>query len=191
MEQKQALSRFLNDHKILPNNRIDYHMIVYEKSKERLHNYNIFKRKIPIHKFSAIDTLSPVNFKIYQNRFNGFLTNETYNEQIKVHRGKLGCNLSHFVLYRDILFNSQCYWHLIIEDDTKFDPNMVRKVSDVLRLINHSKVETNLIKLWISPRSVKNQYQEKHKISHHFYKAIPQNGTVDQLINLTGLKTIL
>lgn len=181
-------------------------MIVYEKDNNRNNNYISINKQLGqlITKYTAIDTINDydkwVNYALKYN-----YTTTTYIENSKNEgKGKLGCNLSHQLLFRDIMnreskeeYNTQdTNWFLVMEDDigikknitpVKFDRFMKRLIYD----LEEYSPKTKFVQLCIYNQFLAKQCSapKLSKVKDTFYK-IPQYGTCAYLIHRDAINHI-
>jgi len=162
-------------------------MIVYEKDKNRRDNYIKIQKITNCRKFSAIDTINEyekyVKFALENN-----YTDQTFINKFSNIKGKLGCNLSHQLLLKEILINSSTEWNLILEDDVVLKDYNVEKLKHLIKKADENK--SHYIHLH-SHTSFKERQKKTKQIDENLYELIPQWGTVSYLINKTGIKMIL
>jgi len=162
-------------------------MIVYEKNQKRAENYKKIKKITNCQKFSAIDTINEyekyVKFALENN-----YTDQTFVNYYCHQKGKLGCNLSHQLLLKEILKNSSTEWNLILEDDVVLKDYEIEKVNHIIKKADEN--ESHYIQLYTHPQ-FENDQQKTEKIDENLFKLIPQWGAVAYLINKTGIKMIL
>lgn len=172
----------------------DIKMIVYKKSEKRVNNFLQVKKILPqVELFEAIDTINEYEkYKEYalQNNYvnNDFINicEQTKNDKPKL--GVLGCNLSHIILLKEFIEQSQNEWLLVLEDDLKinnYNPTLLNKVIQVA-----SKNKSNYVQLYTNPRFIYRQKMEQ-RIDDNIYKMISQWHTTAYLINKTGAKILL
>ena len=163
------------------------YMIVYEKDQQRKDNYITIKNITNCQKFSAIDTLNEydkyVKFALENN-----YTNQSFIKNTRHLKGKLGCNLSHQLLLKEILMKSSTEWNLILEDDVVIKDYDVEKLKYLIKKATENK--SHYIHLYSHKNVIERQMKTK-KIDENLYELIPQFGTVAYLINKTGIKKII
>ena len=135
------------------------HMIVYEKDKNRRDNYIKIQKITNCRKFSAIDTINEyekyVKFALENN-----YTDQTFINKFSNIKGKLGCNLSHQLLLKEILINSSTEWNLILEDDVVLKDYNVEKLKHLIKKqtkINH------IISIYIVTQVLKKDKKKQNK----------------------------
>ena len=163
------------------------YMIVYEKDQKRADNFIKINEITNCQKFSAIDTINEyekyVKFALENN-----YTNQAFINNTSHLKGKLGCNLSHQLLLKEILKNSSTDWNLILEDDVVLKDYDVEKLNHIIKKADEN--ESHYIHLH-SHTSFKEIQKKRKQIDDNLYELIPQWGTVSYLINKTGIKMIL
>lgn len=150
-------------------NLFDSYMIVYSKNELRRKNYDdinkLFKNKLNY--FEAIDTINNFEFWKSYSIKNNYSSEKYINTEVKTNgKGKLGCNLSHYLLFKQIyeIYNinknidkknkiidknkntednknnqdnqTNKDWFLILEDDVGINPKKDLQLF-VNKIINH------------------------------------------------------
>lgn len=89
---------------------MDYYVITMTSNKERINNVNLLQEKLKkeIIIFGAIDG-NKVNIKDFEVKIN-------YPFKFK---GQIGCYLSHYYLYKEVLKNTSSNYTVIFEDDAE------------------------------------------------------------------------
>lgn len=159
-------------------------MIVFEKNKKRLENYERLNKKFNCIKFSAIDTINYFN-KYSRIALEKNYTTKDYLKEISNIHGKLGCNLSHQILLEKILKESNTDWNLIIEDDIDLINYDLSKINKIIEKANENN--SNYIQLYTHKKFLNKQINSE-KIYDNLYKMINQWGTVAYFINKKGIK---
>lgn len=171
------------------NERANYksYMIVYEKDQHRADNFKKINEITNCKKFSAIDTINEyekyVKFALENN-----YTDQAFINKFSKIKGKLGCNLSHQLLLKEILINSSTEWNLILEDDVVLKDYDVEKLNHLIKKADEN--ESHYIHLH-SHTSFKERQKRSKKIDDNLYELIPQWHTTAYVINKTGIKMIL
>ena len=168
------------------------YMIVYTKSNERQEIFNnIKKNNIPnLNKFEAIDTINEWEYWKTKS-INDNLTTQTYINKIGNLYGKLGCNLSHQLLIKNIYENHpEINWLMILEDDitlTNYDENKMNKIISIANENN-----SHFIQLFVN-RQFKIHQSRAEIVNQdlNLYKMISQWGTVSYLINRFGMNEVI
>ena len=158
------------------------YMVVYEKNKKRLENYDRIKQVLPsLKKFKAIDSINEKNNSIKINEKNNFNTDKIVNDKLK---GKLGCNLSQQILWMNHLKNDKD-WLLILEDDTEiFVDNSSIFDEKINKLIDFAdKNNSNFIQLEVRNHHLKEQIKYPQTEIKNLYIMKPQCGMSAYLIN--------
>lgn len=184
----------------LNRNLFDVYQITYFKNGQRLENYYRNNRILEgnLKFFSAIDTIGNLEESKKEARIT-----RTYDFSVPGLRnalprcpGKIGCNLSHYYLYKDILENSPYKWHLILEDDVELintKENIYKELNSLIRAIDENKIETNYIKLITFENFLNKQYLSRLEIPNikNLYDKVHDWGTGAQLISNKGISIIL
>lgn len=167
----------------------DTYMIVYEKNIERVKNFNNMKNKISfIEKFNAIDS-------IYNNKevllLNEKLNLNTINIINSNFKGKLGCNMSHQLLWINHL-KSVNDWLLILEDDTNIEINNELEFKNIINKIikEAENINSNFIQCEIRNHHLEEQ-KKYNRISENLYKLKPQCGMSAYLVNKNTCKYLI
>lgn len=166
-------------------NNFNIYMIVYEKNEKRVNNYLSQKEKLcDLQKFSAIDSINDHNnsIKLNDNKLND---NKIVNDKLK---GKLGCNLSHQLLWLKHL-ESENNWVLIVEDDTDINlKNLHDFYKEINNLINIADTNnSHFIQLEIRSHHLVDQLKQDKLNLKNLYKMKPQCGTSAYLISKQGV----
>lgn len=168
-------------------------MIVFEKNKLRLDNYNKVNNIFGgCNKFSAIDTLSEKNFikefSIKDN--NDRYTTDKFKSKFD-RTGQLGCKLSHQKLIEHIYKNSPTYWNLVLEDDISAEDLEKINIDEIYKILSKATENgSNYIQLYSHPRFEDKQVKQK-KIYDNLYEMINQWGTVAYFISKDGCKILI
>jgi len=161
-------------------------MIVYP-DVSRTKNYGECRLILPdLRRYNAIDTVSVELFdkQTTEGACEGELTQEYINSH-KNMRGKVGCNLSHIRLWKELI-NDSNEWHLILEDDAAIQPSLAELCSNILTSLDD---ETKYVQLYCNPYFVNKQKQSpSHK---GLYEMIPQWHTLAYLVSSSGLRVLL
>ena len=168
--------------------KFDKYMIVYEKSQTRLDNYEEAKSNIKeLQKFPAADTIN--EFYKYEKlalKKNYATTEYTQSGICQKHKGKLGCNVSHQMLWDHFSKNSDNEWLLVLEDDAKVDTydSDERFYKILQRATDYS---SNFVQLYTNPGFVIAQAKRKC-FGGSLYKMFPQWHTIAYAITRKGIK---
>lgn len=174
-------------------------MIVFSKNEDRLNNYKRLNEKFnnQINYFEAIDCVNSYQeWKEYALQ-NNYSTQEYIDKEVEpISRGKLGCNLSHQLLFRQIIEeydDTKPKWYLILEDDVDIKTKDFDDVNNYLeKLINNIELlssNTNYVQLCIYDEFFCNQTKTE-KVFENTHKKIFQYGTCAYLININAIKYI-
>jgi SAM-dependent MidA family methyltransferase len=94
---------------------------------------NEFFDAIPIKQFKKINNTiyeKYVKFALENN-----YTDQAFINNVKHAKGRLGCNLSHQLLLKEILINSSTEWNLILEDDVVLKDYDVEKINHIIKKV--------------------------------------------------------
>lgn len=167
------------------------YMIVYDASEKRSENYKVQTANIPnLQKFSAVDTLE--NFeKNAETAKKKNYASDTYiwGSVCNKYPGKLGCNLSHQILWETFLNNHTENWLMVFEDDVlinEYDTD--ERFSKILSVAEQNN--SNFIQLYTNPGFVSKQ-SDADSIVGNLYKMIPQWHTVAYAISRTGIELLM
>lgn len=178
------------------NSLFDIYQITFAKDGLRLENYynNNLILNGNLQFFPAVDTISDPDKKLNEG-----IKTQTYDMHnprlaglIKQCPGKIGCNLSHYYLYKHILEYSPFKWHLILEDDVEVAKGSV-EIFNILNKLLETVKETEYIKLITFQYFIDKQFIPELKIPgiENLYKKIREWGTGAQLVSNKGLQIIL
>jgi len=158
---------------------ISFWVIVFEKNKQRVQNFENSKQKLPfLQKFPAVDTINEKG-KWKKNDLN---TKKIMNDKLK---GKPGCNLSHQLLWKNHLETDK-EWLLVLEDDTYVDiDNIDEFIQTMNRLI---KFDTSFIQLETRKHHLEDQKKYPQKEIEGLFQMKPQCGTSAYLISKKGIQ---
>lgn len=176
----------------MPIHKFTRYMIVYSKSEERLKLYENTAWQAPprIFKFEAIDTINHWNHWC-NYALNNNLTTKEYINKIGGIYGKLGCNLSHQLLIKNIYENTpNIKWLMVMEDDIQlnnYTPQLVDKLIEKAEAHNSHYIQLFVNKNHKIHQSRAEIIDEGLKL----YKMIPQWGTVCYLIDRVGMKAVI
>ena len=168
----------------------DIYMCVYEQDTKRLENYKCTKNKIPsLQKFSSIDTINERLKGISINTEHKFNNEIIVNDKLK---GKLGCNLSHQIIWLNHL-NSDHDWVLILEDDTKVSVMNENELCETMeKIINYANDNnTHFIQLETRNHHIQEQLKQTQTQIENLFTMKPQCGTSAYLINKVAIRYIL
>lgn len=169
------------------------YMIVFTKNKERYNNYIDTKNKIKdLEIFEAYDSINNLTNCLEINKLYNLNTDRYINEWIsKKLFGKIGCNLSHFMLLNMILNNSDIKnddWVLILEDDiliNNYDEDIINNLCK-----EADKLNSKYINLYVFKKFLEKQFVNQYLIQDNLYKMIPQWGTTAFLIKKSIIKIL-
>lgn len=167
------------------NNKIFKYMIVFTKNKERYNNFfEIKKEIIELEMFEAYDSINNLDSCLQINKLYNLNTDEYINQWVsKKIFGKIGCNISHFMLLKMILHNNKIDnddWIIILEDDIVVKNYDETIINDLCNKAND--VNSKFIHLCVSKKFMEKQFNEKNLIDENIYKMIPQWSTTAFLI---------
>ena len=167
----------------------DTYMIVYEKNTKRIENFNNMKQKISyIQKFNAVDSINNIKEVLSLNNKFNLNTRNIIDCKFK---GKLGCNISHQLLWMNHL-QSMNEWLLILEDDTYIEINDDLELKNIINKIikEAENISSNFIQCETRKHHLEGQ-KIYDKISKNLYKLKPQCGTSAYLINKKACKCFI
>lgn len=174
----------------MSNNKFKTWMIVFEKDNKRLENFNLINSLIQCNKFSAIDSIN--NYKFYSDFAlqKNYTTKEYINHrEVKLYKGKIGCNLSHQMLLEQILNKNLLEdWYLILEDDITIKNLDFNMINNILQKADDNN--SDYIQLFTHPKFLSKQ-KSQESIYTNLYKMIPQYHTTAYFINKKGIKKVL
>ena len=177
--------------------RYSTYMIVFEKSKQRYQNYQNLNRRLKgtIRKFSAIDTINEyARWKIFALANNYCTEGYIANEVEKFGPGKLGCNLSHLLLYKKL--NDEhgvngSEWYLVLEDDVGIHPATYQEldqfINTLLDDIETKSADTQYVQLCIYDKFLARQ-SAAPRVFGSTHAKVRQYGTCAYLINLNAIR---
>lgn len=168
----------------------DAYMVVFSKNGKRLQNFNKNKLKFSILNYwEASDTINDgVNQQIINTKYN-FNTTTIVKDKLK---GKLGCNLSHQLLWKHCLSNSRKEWFLITEDDVIIQGNedqIKKQIDEMLVYCNTNDI--HYIQLDVRHQHKQRQLNCNKLLIKDLYEMSPQCGTGAYLINRVGINIML
>jgi len=167
----------------------DIAMIVYMPSIERLQNYKEINEKLgnKVNLFKAVDGKNQFNFWRDYGLKNDFFT-KRYLKRIE-RPSKIGCNLSHQILLKEFINNSNKNWLLVLEDDINFEENLIK--------LNKICIEANSISSKFIQLVVYEKFREKQTsfkpLKDNLKPMIKQWGTPAYLIHksiVNKIKTV-
>ena len=117
--------------------KIEKYMVTFILSLNRMKNFEVTKKVIKdLHMFPAANTIN--NFTYYSDIGikEGYCTYE-YCEggEVKSWPGKLGCNISHQLMYDEFL-KTDADWCLVLEDDCSITNYDEDKLTDIIKIAN-------------------------------------------------------
>lgn len=170
--------------------KFDKYMIVYEKSQVRCDNYEEAKSHIEgLKKFPAADTINQFDkFEKLALEKNYSSVDYTKGEICRQWNGKLGCNVSHQMLWDHFLKNSTNEWLVVFEDDLIIkNYKSDKKLTEILK--TSYKNNSNFVQMYTNPEFISKQ-TNKQKIKKDLYKMIPQWHTIAYAITRNGIITL-
>ncbi len=167
-------------------------MIVYEKDKKRYDNFIEIKNIInDLIYFKACDSINNLDKYIDLNTKYNFNSVE-YIDTYKINNpGKIGCNMSHAFLLKEISENLNIKdndWILILEDDIELDQYNEDNIKEICEIADNNNSE--YIQLFTNSYYYHSQINQK-KISNNLFKMIPQWHTTAFLIKKSGVNKII
>ena len=130
--------------------KVKAYMIVFTGSLARLRNFETQKKVLKtLEFFPACNTIN--NFDYYSNfSLNRSYTNEKYlnAEETRNWLGKLGCNVSHQMMY-DSFLKTDADWCLVTEDDCVIKNYCENKINQVLEICKQNN--SNFVQLYTNP----------------------------------------
>ena len=163
-------------------------MIVFTGSLARLRNFETQKKVLKtLEFFPACNTIN--NFDYYSNfSLNRSYTNQKYlnAEETRNWLGKLGCNVSHQMMY-DSFLKTNADWCLVTEDDCVIKNYCENKINQVLEICKQNN--SNFVQLYTNPGFRKLQEKEK-KVGNGIYNMIPQWHTIAYMISRKGIEIL-
>ena len=169
--------------------RVSKYCILFKSCKKRVDLYNRNLQKMPDLKvFDAIDSITNYNNPNLHAIALQYLSEE-YIKYTELEHGKLGCNLSHILLLKHFIENTNTDWMLVIEDDTELN-NYSDEIIDHI-ISKCEAIDSHFVQLYTHPRFVKRQCRMYEKLGYGIYRMMPQLGTLAYLISRKGAQTIL
>ena len=160
----------------------DAYMVVYQKSSERVNNYNAAKDKYnQLLMFEAYDAINDGD-KCIQIGKDENLLGHYYLKKDKVH-GETGCALSHLKLIEHFYNTSDKDWLLVFEDDVylnNFNPNIINK------LINLCNDNSSYFVQMFTPLEILEKQKKTKQFAPNVYQMIITWGTVSYMIHKKG-----
>ena len=173
-------------------------MITFTGDERRLENYHTTKKELSdLVMFDAINAVEHYD-KYKKQALEENICNEAYITELETKKnaargkyGKLGCNMSHMLLLREIVkqYQEEDLWFLILEDDIMVREGFCDFIRNLIEDLNG--VDTDYVRLYSDPRVASSQFSEKLKIKHNIYHMVKQWYTLAQLISVKGAKKIL
>lgn len=163
-------------------------MVVFTSSLPRMKNFEITKKSIKDLKlFPAVNTIDSFDHYVDFSNKNE-LNTQAYisDEQTILYKGKLGCNLSHQLLYEEFL-KSDASWLLVLEDDVIIENYSDEIVNDILEIAENNN--SHFIQLYTNPGFIEKQLAKK-SIYENLYEMIPQWHTLAYFVDRTGIKML-
>jgi len=174
-------------------------MVVYEKNEQRLHNYQQLNSHLndTITKFPAIDSINEFDkWKKYALQ-NSYCTQKYIDNDVrKAGKGKLGCNLSHLLLFKQLIDeydSNRPDWYLILEDDVGIfkatNKDIDHFIESLLLNIKANSPDTQYMQLCVYDKFINKQLAAP-RIFKSTYQKVPQYGTCAYLINIDAMRYI-
>jgi glycosyl transferase family 25 len=157
------------------------YVILLEKDIKRVDLFEFNKKNFNfINKFSALNSKDNYNDACNINKINNFNKDIIVNDKLK---GKLGCNLSHQLLWEKCLY-SNCNWFLILEDDVLINNNNNNIIEIINKIIEYSNINNNdFIQLDIRKHHLNAQCKFDMLEINNLFKMKPQCGLGSYLLN--------
>jgi GR25 family glycosyltransferase involved in LPS biosynthesis len=160
----------------------DMKMIVFEKDEQRNQNFTNTKNRLSfLKKFPAIDSVNNIEDSNKINKQHNLNTEYITKHKFK---GKLGCNLSHQMIWKEHLEN-EMDWILILEDDTDVivsdSNNFVKIINEIIKYAN--KNNNHFVQLETRNHHLPDQLKQKKTKVDGLFQMKPQCGTGAYLIN--------
>jgi hypothetical protein len=108
------------------------------------------------------------------------------SEEVVGWPGKLGCNISHQLMY-DKFLQTDGDWCLVLEDDCFVKNYDEGKLRDIIMIADDNN--SHFIQLYTNPGFVENQIKEK-KYAENLYEMFPQWHTIAYLVSRTGIQRL-
>ena len=173
-------------------------MITFTGDEKRLENYHTTKKELSdLVMFDAINAVEHYD-RYKKQALEENICTEAYITELETKKnaargkyGKLGCNMSHMLLLREIVkqYQEEDLWFLILEDDIMVREGFCDFIRNLIEDLNG--VDTDYVRLYSDPRVASRQFSEKLKIKHNIYRMVKQWYTLAQLISVKGAKKIL
>lgn len=175
-------------------------MIVYTKSKQRYDNFintqEIMNSKLTyIQMYEAFDSINNYQEALNEGWKNNYF-DPNYIKYCNHNKGKLGCTLSHLLLWDKFLKFSDKKWLLVLEDDinlNSYNPAVISELTDI-----GNKVNSHFIQLFTNNKFLSDQLRQPRLCSvknkdqdYILFKMLPQWGTVSYLIDKAGIEFLL
>ena len=162
-------------------------MIVFLQDKFRVRTFNRKNKLLTLNIFPALDSIHQFD-KCEKLALENNLCTKEYIDVCKQKPGKLGCNLSHQLLLKQILEESPKDWNLVLEDDVDISPSFLKEVNRKIGMahLNGSRY----IQLYTHPKFCEKQ-REQHEVASNMYNMIFQWGTCGYLIHKDAIRLFL
>jgi GR25 family glycosyltransferase involved in LPS biosynthesis len=181
-------------------------MIVYNKSRKRVHNYIINNKLFnnTLNKFVAFDSI--VDNKIFEMLIHKYTSSNIitdryvkdvihqYNNHYRF-KGKLGVVLSHMNIWKQFISNTKNVnkWLLILEDDISIKDNDITiLINNYIHEVESLPKKSLYIKLYIHPTFSKQQFTPKFHIKNNIYHLFKKQwSNVAYIIHYDGIHLLL
>jgi len=164
------------------------YMIVYEPSKERCENFTNTSQLVKnLDKFPAADTINHFDkFEVLAKSKNYVTEIYTQGYLCQKFKGKLGCNVSHQMLWDHFLETSDLQWLVVFEDDIHVESyDCDNRFFKILSRANDNASE--FVQLYTNPGFL-NEQSKRENLGGSLHKMLPQWHTIAYAITKKGIE---